>query len=143
MESIMNEKKLFIRIVNGQPFEHPIMEDNFLQAFPDVDINNLPPEFARFERIEFPVLGVYEVYTGATYERDGDVYKDVHHVRQMTEEEKTEKQNSIKAWWESINGFPSWVFDEDLCNFRAPVPYPNNEKMYNWDESTMSWVEAI
>ena len=40
--------ELFIQIRNGQPFEHPIFGDNFRQAFPDVDVDNLPPEFARF-----------------------------------------------------------------------------------------------
>ena len=42
---------LFIRIVDGQPFEHPIFEDNFKQAFPDVDLNNLPSEFLKFVRV--------------------------------------------------------------------------------------------
>ena len=43
---------LYIQIKNGEAFEHPIYEDNFLQAFPEIDINNLPPQFARFRRIE-------------------------------------------------------------------------------------------
>ena len=43
--------ELFIQIRDGLPFGHPIYGDNFRQAFPDVDLENLPPEFARFERI--------------------------------------------------------------------------------------------
>jgi hypothetical protein len=44
-----------IRIVDGQPFEHPILMDNFMSAFPRIDVNNLPSEYAKFERLEQPV----------------------------------------------------------------------------------------
>jgi hypothetical protein len=87
--------ELYIRIIDGQPFEHPIFGDNFRQAFPEVDVNNLPPEFARFERLEPPVLGVYEVYEGVTYEWVDGIVKDVHHVRPMTEEETVARQAEI------------------------------------------------
>lgn len=89
--------ELFIRIVDGQPFEHPIFEDNFRQAFPDVDVNNLPPEFARFERVAIPEIGLYEVYEGVSYELIDGVYKDVHHVRLMTDAEKEAKIASIQT----------------------------------------------
>jgi hypothetical protein len=82
--------ELFIKIKDGQPFEHPIFGDNFRQVFPDVDTNNLPPEFAKFERVDRPEIGIYEIYQGVTYELVGNVYKDVHHTRAMTAEEKTE-----------------------------------------------------
>jgi hypothetical protein len=71
--------ELFICIKDGQPFEHPIFGDNFCQAFPNVDTNNLPPEFARFERIERPTLGIYEIMVldQPTYELVDGVCKDV------------------------------------------------------------------
>lgn len=132
--------KLYIRLKNGNPFEHPIIENNFQQSFPNIDLNNLPSEFARFERIEPPVVGAYEVYEGVTYEKQGDVYKDVHHVRAMTAEEITAKQDAVKAQW-AENGFASWVFDELNCSFVPPVPRPMDGKIYRWDEPTTSWVE--
>ncbi len=54
--------RLFIQIRDGQPYEHPIFEDNFIMAFPHIDVNNLPSEFALFERIENPRVAklVYE-----------------------------------------------------------------------------------
>ena len=67
---------LFIQIKNNTPFEHPIMENNFTQVFPDVDIDNLPEEFAEFIRIPQPIISVFEVCEGCTYERDGDIFKD-------------------------------------------------------------------
>jgi hypothetical protein len=48
-----------IRIKDGAPFEHPIAVLNFIDAFPTIDVNNLPSEFAWFERVERPNLGVY------------------------------------------------------------------------------------
>jgi len=134
--------KLYIRIKDGQPFEHPILEDNFRQAFPAIDVNNLPSEFARFTRVEYPVLSAYEVYEGTTYEwQDGGV-TDVHHIRAMTDEEKLEKQNEVKSQW-AEHGYASWLFDEALCRFVAPVPMPDDNKFYRWDESTLSWVEVV
>jgi hypothetical protein len=134
--------KLFIRIKDGQPFEHPILCDNFRASFPDVDTNNLPPEFAKFERIAPPTTEVYEIYEGVTYEWDNGIVKDVHHVRAMTEQEKQSKQDAVKAAWEE-NGFASWTFDEETCLFQPPILYPNDGKPYRWDEETTSWIEVV
>lgn len=39
--------------------------------------------------------------------------------------------------------FASWVLDEDTCFWNAPVLYPDDGKMYNWDETTLAWVEPV
>ena len=36
----------------------------------------------------------------------------------------------------------SWVLDEDTCQWDAPTPYPDDDKIYNWDEDTTSWKEV-
>lgn len=135
--------EFFIRVKDGLPFEHPIYGDNFCQAFPHIDTNNLPPEFAKFERVEIPIVGVYEVYEGATYIKEGDVYKDVHHVRAMTSDEKTARQEKTKQQWVEQEGFASWAFDEVTCTFVPPVPFPTDEKTYYWNEELISWIEVI
>lgn len=132
--------RLFIRIKNGRAFEHPILEDNFKMAFPSIDIDNLPDGYAEFIRVAPPTVGPYEIYEGVTYEWDMDKMKDVHRVRQMTAEEKAQKQNQIKESW-AQTGFPSWVFNETTCAFIAPTPMPQDGKMYKWDEPTTSWIE--
>jgi|TARA_Y100000296_G_scaffold70623_1_gene85420 hypothetical protein len=38
--------------------------------------------------------------------------------------------------------FPSWILNEDTCNWDALVPYPDDGKRYTWNEPTMSWVEV-
>lgn len=36
--------------------------------------------------------------------------------------------------------FPSWVLNEDTCVWDAPIAYPTNSQLYNWDEETLSWI---
>ena len=35
----------------------------------------------------------------------------------------------------------SWILNEDTCIWEAPVAHPNDEKPYEWNEETTSWVE--
>ena len=37
--------------------------------------------------------------------------------------------------------YPSWVLDEN-AQWQAPVPKPDDGKLYVWDEATLSWVEV-
>jgi len=39
--------------------------------------------------------------------------------------------------------YPSWNLNEETCLWEAPVPYPTDDKMYKWDETTVSWIELI
>ena len=38
--------------------------------------------------------------------------------------------------------FNSWILNEETCNWEAPVPYPNDDNIYTWDEETLSWEEV-
>lgn len=38
--------------------------------------------------------------------------------------------------------FVSWVLNEDTCLWEAPVAYPEDGKLYTWDETTTNWVEV-
>jgi hypothetical protein len=37
--------------------------------------------------------------------------------------------------------YPSWILNEDICQWEAPIPYPADGNPYRWDEATLSWVE--
>ena len=37
--------------------------------------------------------------------------------------------------------YPSWVGDINTMLWQPPVPYPQDDKQYYWDEPTVSWVE--
>jgi len=36
----------------------------------------------------------------------------------------------------------TWVFNETTLNWQAPVPYPNDGKVYVWNEPTLQWIEV-
>jgi hypothetical protein len=38
--------------------------------------------------------------------------------------------------------FASWTLNEDTCLWTAPTPYPDDGKLYTWDEATLAWVEV-
>jgi hypothetical protein len=35
--------------------------------------------------------------------------------------------------------FPSWIWNEQACNWDAPQAYPNDGNGYYWDELTTTW----
>jgi hypothetical protein len=37
--------------------------------------------------------------------------------------------------------FPSWTLVEATCQWTAPVTYPDDGKMYDWNEDTTNWTE--
>ena len=37
--------------------------------------------------------------------------------------------------------YESWELDSD-CQWQAPTPYPQDDKMYTWDEETLTWKEV-
>ena len=39
--------------------------------------------------------------------------------------------------------FNSWLLNETTCLWEAPTPMPQDDKVYNWDEATTSWVEVV
>ena len=36
--------------------------------------------------------------------------------------------------------YPSWVLNEDTCQWQAPVPMPQDGDLYEWDEAAGEWV---
>lgn len=38
--------------------------------------------------------------------------------------------------------FESWILDEETCLWQSPVSIPEDDKIYNWDESSLSWIET-
>lgn len=38
--------------------------------------------------------------------------------------------------------WPSWVLDEITIDWVAPIPMPQDGKIYDWDESVLNWIEV-
>jgi hypothetical protein len=36
--------------------------------------------------------------------------------------------------------YPSWVLDDATCQWKAPVPMPQDGELYEWDEAAGEWV---
>jgi len=39
--------------------------------------------------------------------------------------------------------YPSFILNEDTCQWEAPVARPDNVKLYEWNEETTSWDEIV
>ena len=153
--------ELYIQIRAGQPHEHPIFADNFKLAFPDANINQLPLDrFAKFIRVAQPEIGTYDVYEGVSYEWFGDVVKDVHSVRPMTEEERAAKIKELEdgannaklnniafindvlaeetdetaqaLWLDCLTAYESWVLESVDPITPAFPRFPIKDKDGNW-----------
>lgn len=37
--------------------------------------------------------------------------------------------------------FASWTLVEDTCQWQPPVAHPDDDKRYEWNEASTSWVE--
>jgi hypothetical protein len=42
-----------------------------------------------------------------------------------------------------IKAYSSWIYNAVNNDWEAPVAHPDDDKMYNWDESTTNWKEVI
>ena len=37
--------------------------------------------------------------------------------------------------------YPSWTLNESTCRWECPVSYPDDGKVYDWDETSKAWKE--
>ena len=35
--------------------------------------------------------------------------------------------------------FESWILNESSCQWESPIPYPNEENFYSWNEEEGTW----
>jgi hypothetical protein len=38
--------------------------------------------------------------------------------------------------------YPSWTLNESTCRWECPVTYPDDGKVYTWNETTKAWDEV-
>jgi len=38
--------------------------------------------------------------------------------------------------------FPSWILNEETCQWEPPIPYPSDGGTYIWDEAKQSWIDS-
>ena len=49
--------------------------------------------------------------------------------------------DAVRDAFISPKPYPSWVLNEDTCNWEAPVTMLDDGKQYQWDESITNWKE--
>jgi hypothetical protein len=51
--------------------------------------------------------------------------------------------NSTTGKFRSPQTFPSWIYNEEIKQWEAPVGYPVDDKNYLWNETSLSWEETV
>lgn len=77
----------------------------------------------------------YNTYGGKNTREGGVAFRKNYAGIGMTYDEKRD------AFIPPKPSFVSWTLNEDTCLWEAPVPYPTDGKLYDWDETTHSWKE--
>ena len=140
---------LYIQIKNSQPFEHPIFEDNILAAFPDVDINNLPPEFARFRRISMEECGLTNddplkkiVITGYRLAND-DFWEDVWEIVDRNENEIEAYQQNQSAKFLAIANVRIGILKNKAQEIYASLTDESEKQAWDTYFSIMSFEDPV
>ena len=131
--------KLYIKYINGQIVDHPILEDNLRQVNPQFDPANLPNTLKVFERVSAPLAGPYERIESIYQLHHDDVVRDVHTLVGYTAEERAVRIAQAMQF-SHPNG---WVFNETICGWEPPSPPPDDGKKYIWSNDLASWQELV
>ena len=110
---------------NGNTIDHPAFEDNLIQAF-----GSIPSEWEPFVRVERPNPTVYQMLASPdpTYQKIDGVWTDVWALRDMTDEEKSAKQQAVRDAFntrEQASNWSAWTLDENTCKMQPPIPRPD------------------
>jgi hypothetical protein len=89
-----------------------------------------------------------DVYKRTSYNTHGGVHYDPNTNEPSADQSKAFRKNyaGIGYSYDSQRNafippkpFNSWVLNEESCLWDAPVPYPNDGQLYEWNEETQSW----
>jgi hypothetical protein len=114
---------LYIETENGVTKNHPALEENLIEAF-----GSVPSNWEAFVRVERPTnLGVYQIVNDPIYAKVEGVWTDVWTIRDMTAEEKTATQQTVKDAFANrpqAENWSAWFLDETTCLMQPPIPRP-------------------
>ena len=129
--------QLYIKYIDEQIVDHPMLEENLKQADPTFDPINLPNTLKLFERINAPVPGPYARVENSYQLCDDGIVRDVYTLVDISDEEKS----AMIARTQSLPHPNGWVFNETVCSWEPSIPYPNDGKVYSWSEELENWKE--
>jgi len=130
---------LFIKVIDNQIIDHPVLFKNLQMIYPEITTNNPPENYFPFNRTIPPAKPDPYTVNEVEYVISSGVVNEVYTQRTMTLEEK-------QALWQQMTAtrpFPSWTIDTDTCIWQPPVAYPDDGQKYQWDEDAQMWQEII
>lgn len=109
----------FAKVLDGKVLKVIVAEPEFFETY----IDSSPGEWIQTSYNTFgnkhpegrPLRGNY-AGIGFTYDKENDVFY-------------------------APQPFPSWTLNKLTWLWEAPIPKPDNENLYAWDESTLSWIK--
>ena len=91
-----------------------------------------------------------ESYKRTSYNTRGGIHYQADNNTPSIDQSKAFRKNyaGIGYYYDSIRDafippkpFPSWTLNEFSCLWQSPIPYPNDGKMYQWNEEIGNWEE--
>jgi catalase (peroxidase I) len=88
------------------------------------------------------------VWLQTSYNTRGGIHYEADNNTPSQDQSKAFRKNyaGIGYYYDSIRDafippkpFPSWTLNEETCLWQSPIPYPNDGKMYQWNEETGNW----
>lgn len=49
--------------------------------------------------------------------------------------------NALRDAFLEPKPYTSWVLNNDTYRWESPIPYPNDDRLYAWDDYTNNWVD--
>ena len=89
-----------------------------------------------------------EIYKQTSYNTRGGVHYDPQTNEPSEDQSKAFRKNyacigfvydEFRDAFISPKQFASWVLNEQSCLWEAPVPYPTDGNLYDWNEENQSW----
>lgn len=120
----------FAKVVNGVVVKQIVAEPEFFDTF----VDSTPGRWIQ-----------------ASYNTKGGVHYDPETGEPSVDQSKALRKNYPGdgfSYDEELDAFippklyESWVLNETTCLWDPPVPYPNDNNNYGWDELTQQWKQV-
>jgi hypothetical protein len=89
-----------------------------------------------------------EIYKRTSYNTSGGLHYTNGQISQDQSKAFRKNYAGIGYYYDSIRDafippkpFPSWILNEQSCNWESPIPYPNDGNIYQWNEETGNWEQ--
>lgn len=109
------------KIENGIVVQVNVVEDEFLQANPD-------RYTGLWVKTSYNTIGGIHQLGGTPLRKN---YAGVGYI-----------YDEVRDAFYEPQPYPSWILNEETCLWEAPIPYPQDEKLYIWDEEQQNWKEV-